>query len=165
MIVEILSKIGFDWHLALANTVNFLAIFFVLKKYFFRPLADSLEKRKQMVNDSLSSSKLAEAKLAEALEEKDRIILEAHQKAKRLTDKAEAKGEEIFAHFKDEGAREKERLIALGETEVARKEQEARIMIQNESAELIVSGAEKLIGEDLDQSVRDDFMRKISQSI
>ena len=32
-LIEILSKVGFDWRMALSNLVSFLIVFFILKKY------------------------------------------------------------------------------------------------------------------------------------
>ncbi len=164
MILEVLSKIGFDWRLALANTVNFVVIFFILKKYFFKPISDSIEARKKKVDDSASSTKMAEEKLQEAMKERDQIIIDAHKKAKHLTDKAEEKGEEILTHFKTEATKEKEKIVQAGKDDIDRREKEARVRIQEESSDLIILGAQKLIREDLGDEIKSSFARKISSS-
>jgi F0F1-type ATP synthase membrane subunit b/b' len=43
-ILGILGKIGFDWQVALANLVNFLIIFWILKKFAFKPVREILQK-------------------------------------------------------------------------------------------------------------------------
>ncbi len=162
MIFEVLAKIGFDWKLAVANTVNFIVIFWILKKFFWAPLGQAIESRKKMVNESVSSSKLAEEKLSKAEADGKNILLDAHKKAKQLTDKAEEKGQEIMSHFRAEALKEKETILKDGLEEISRKEREARARIQEEAADLVISGAQKLIGEEVDEKTKASFASKMA---
>lgn len=162
MIVEVLSKIGFDWKLALANMVNFLIIFWILKRFIWSPVSEAIEIRKKTVNESASSLKLAEEKLEKAEADSRAILAEAHKKAKHVTDRAEEKGNEIMLHFQLEAQKEKERIIENGMEEISRKEREARTRIQEEAVDMVVSGAQKLIDEEISEEIKTSFARKMA---
>ena len=70
-ILDILGKIGFDWQVAVANLVNFLIIFFILKRYAFKPIANIIKERQDQVNEGLDNAKLAETNLMQAEQEKE----------------------------------------------------------------------------------------------
>ncbi|MBU4369492.1 ATP synthase F0 subunit B, partial [Patescibacteria group bacterium] len=53
---RILGNLGFDWRMALANLVNFLIIFFVLKKYAFKPIKEKLEEREKKIKTGLEDA-------------------------------------------------------------------------------------------------------------
>ena len=162
MIFEVLAKIGFNWKLALANMVNFLIIFWILKKFLWSPLEEAIEERKKKVEESVFSARQAEEKLERAETDSKAVLVEAHKKAKHVTDRAEEKGNEIVLHFQSEAQKEKERIIKDGMEEISRREREARTRIHEEAADLIVSGAQKLIDEDLSEETKTSFARKMA---
>ena len=82
--MEILAKIGFDWQVALANLVNFLIIFFLLKKFLFGPIAKTLAERKKAISEGLQNAALATDALSEAKKEGDKIIAEAKAQANTI---------------------------------------------------------------------------------
>ncbi len=164
MLLEALGKIGFDYKLAIANAVNFVIIFFLLKKYFFGPIGKSIDERKKKIEEGLAFQKEAEEGLLSARKKEEEMLVEAHKKAKKVMDKAEVKGEEILNHFKKEAEIEKQRIIEEGNLEINRKEKEARAKIQEEASNLIVMGAEKLINEDLSDEIKSNYAKRISEN-
>jgi len=47
-----LGKMGFDWHMALFNLVNFLILYFILKKYLFGSISATIAERQKKVADA-----------------------------------------------------------------------------------------------------------------
>lgn len=50
---SVLSKLGFDWQVALANLVNFLIVYFLLKKVVFNKLRDAILERKRKAAEAV----------------------------------------------------------------------------------------------------------------
>lgn len=119
-IIEILSKVGFDWQVALANLVNFLVIFFILKTFVFRPVGDIINKRKETIEKGLIDAEDAKSKLANAENESESIIIQAKKDA-----------ENIIVESREEGRRVRERI-----EEDARAKESEIIKIAKEKAEL-----------------------------
>jgi F-type H+-transporting ATPase subunit b len=85
-IQEILGRIGFDWQVALANLVNFLIIFLLLKYFAFKPIAKIIKKRKDKIQKGLDDAQQAETNL-----------MMAEEQAAEISDKARADANEIIA--------------------------------------------------------------------
>jgi len=64
-IITILSKLGFDWQVALVNTFNFLIIFVILGKLFFKPIKTAIEKRQKEIQCGIDKAKEADIRLKE----------------------------------------------------------------------------------------------------
>ncbi len=93
-ILTILGSVGFNWHVALANFVNFLIILFLLNIFFFKKLGKTIEKRHQVIERGLNQARDAEIALASAQEEKGELIRAAHKESQQIISKAELTAEE-----------------------------------------------------------------------
>jgi F-type H+-transporting ATPase subunit b len=78
-ILNILGSVGFNWHVALANFFNFLIILFLLNKFFFKKIGQTIDTRHSIIERGLNQAKDAEKALAEAGEEKNAILKEARK--------------------------------------------------------------------------------------
>ena len=76
-ILSILGSVGFNWHVALANFINFLIILFILNKFFFGKLGKTISDRKAIIEKGLSDATDAAKALASAEEKKKELIHEA----------------------------------------------------------------------------------------
>ena len=150
-ILEILGKIGFDWQVAIANLVNFLIIFFILKRYAFKPIAKIIKERQDKVNEGLDSAKLAETNLMQVEQEKEKIVMQARQDANEVVASAKDQADALFVSKTADATKEHDRLVEEGkkkaQKEFDRMEQEVRA----QAAGLIVSSVEKILNEDLDE--------------
>ena len=165
MLLETLGKIGFDYKLALANAVNFVVIFFLLKRYFFGPIGKAIEERRLKNEESLILESKAKTVFENATKKEQEILTEAHHKARKIMEKAESKGEEIIEHLKNEALKEKQRIIDEGLEEVNKKEKEVRSKIEEDVSELIVMSAEKLIKSEIDPKTKVNYLEKITKKV
>lgn len=95
-VLEALTRLGFDWHVALANTVNFFIIFFVLKHFFFGSIQKTLNERKNKIEKGISDASEARAALETAEENKKSIIKQAEIKASDILAGVDTKGKELL---------------------------------------------------------------------
>jgi F-type H+-transporting ATPase subunit b len=77
-ILNILGSVGFNWHVALANFFNFLIILFLLNKFFFKKIGNTIENRHQIIERGLNQARDAEKALASAEEQKNLILKDAN---------------------------------------------------------------------------------------
>ncbi|MCF7843347.1 hypothetical protein K9M47_00435 [Candidatus Gracilibacteria bacterium] len=130
-IVDILSSLGFNWHVALANFINFLIILFLLNKFFFGKLGKVIKDRHEVIERGLSQASDAEKALMHAEEEKKTIVNSAHKDAHDIVVKAEAhaivRAEGIFKDAEEEAQ------IRLGK--LAEKERKVEAKVEKEWGE------------------------------
>ncbi len=78
-ILNILSSVGFNWHVALANFVNFLIILYLLKVFFFKKIGTVIDERHAIIERGLNQARDAEKALQEATDEKNAMLKEARK--------------------------------------------------------------------------------------
>lgn len=122
-ILNILGSLGFNWHVALANFVNFLIILFILNKFFFGSIRKTIKHRGEVIERGLKDAENAKDALSNAEKEKLAILVHARNDADNLVlegeTKAHVRGEEIRADAERES---KEKLAALLVKEQSLKE-------------------------------------------
>ena len=143
--MEIISTLGIDPKLILAQVVNFLILFFVLKKLIYKPVVGLLEKRRTMVEQSVHNSQKIEERLAALEEEKKKILSEASNNAMAVIEQA-----------KKEAADEHQKAMATAKKEISTLAERYRGQLKDEKdhmfeelkaevANLIVNSCEKIL--------------------
>lgn len=147
--MEILTQIGIDGKLLLAQAVNFLILLFLLHRFAYRPMLSFLEKRTERIEKGLKDAEEAEKKLSQAAENEEKVLADAREEAKRILadarESAEKRGKELVAEFEKKADR------VMKEAEERATEDRERLMreAKGEIAELVVSTTEKVLREKL----------------
>ncbi|MDD5251970.1 MAG: F0F1 ATP synthase subunit delta [Patescibacteria group bacterium] len=103
-----LGQLGIDWHLLLAQVVNFAILFWLLTKLIYRPLLKSLEnsdlvqadKEMAAVRQAQAEMKKVHEQAEAAIREKTAAMLaEAERVAEDVKKKAQAEAEEMKRHL------------------------------------------------------------------
>ena len=125
-ILEALTRLGFDWHIALANTVNFFIIFFLLKYFFFGSIQKALNDRKNKIEKGISDATSAKLALETAEDDKKSIIKTAELKASDILAGVDAKSKDLAK------AIEADAVIKASETIESARVEAGRISNQSE---------------------------------
>lgn len=105
-LLNILSSVGFNWHVALANFVNFLIILFLLNTFFFKKLSKTIKDRGEIIERGLTKASDGERLLARAEEERGSILSEAKKESHSLLEKAKSEGQALVSSMKENAQKE-----------------------------------------------------------
>lgn len=163
--LDILAKVGFDWHMAVLNLVNFLVIFWILKKFLFAPISKKMAEREQIIRDGIDNAtkagtdlRMAEVKAQELIDtakaESNKIIEASHEEARALGERMKVKAKE-----------EIELLIAQAKRNIEIDQKEMRDALRKETVELVILSVEKILGERMDKKGDEKFIQDILGSI
>lgn len=158
--LSILAKIGFDWQVALANLVNFLIILFILRKYAFEPIKKAILNRQKIIDLGLENAKLAETDRVMAEELKTSILKDARIKADEIVRDANRKAEDIIVKAKDQAMLEKNAIIIEGNKEIEKRGKEMDSKFREKSADMILLGLEKVLGQKMTAEVDRTYIEK-----
>lgn len=81
---SLFSNLGLDGKLLLAQAVNFLVVFFVLKTFVYKPLMKMLAHRRHEIEAGLQKSREADQRLKEITEVQREKLKEAEEEAHKL---------------------------------------------------------------------------------
>lgn len=88
--MDILNNFGFEWTLFFAQIVNFLIIFWLLKKFLYKPVLKLLEERRTKIEDGLKNADKAAKLLEDTVQKEGEVLRKAQTEAKKLLDEARA---------------------------------------------------------------------------
>jgi F-type H+-transporting ATPase subunit b len=141
----ILTKIGFDLEVALANFVNFLIIFLLFKIFLFKPIQDLIDKRKAEIKSGLEKANQAEISLTSAKEETENLIKEARLKANNILVEAQNHANEINEKAVSEGKSTVSQMKERAEKDILEEKEFMRQGVEKEMTHLVSSLAEKVV--------------------
>lgn len=103
--MEALESLGIDWKLLIAQIINFLVLFLLLRKFLYGPIVNMLQDRKKKIEQGLKDAEDARQRLEEASAE-----------SKKLLSKASTESEKIVAAAKKEIEQETQKKIQEAQT-------------------------------------------------
>lgn len=121
-ILNILGSVGFNWHVALANFINFLIILFLLNVFFFKKIGKTIDRRHDVIERGLNQARDAELALSRAEEEKKVIIKSAHKEKEAIVARGEVEAKDIVSSLeKDAQVKINARITKLNKDEASLK--------------------------------------------
>lgn len=142
---------GFNVHTTslIYAIINFSIVLVILKFVAVKPFQDMLEKRKQMIADSVKNAEEVEKQLKSANDEKTRIINAANKSAMEIIDSAKANANTVKDRIVSEASSEA--------TNIKTKAQETSVLERDklmksakaEIANLVMGVTENIIGRTL----------------
>lgn len=145
-----MSLITPDFGLIVWMTLIFGIVFFILAKWGFPMITDSVQKRADRINASIKAAKEAEEKLRNLAAEQSEMIEEARKEQARILKEAAASRDMIVEQAKVQAQDEATKIMDHARTQIAADKESALRDIRKEVALLSVSVAEKVLKKDLE---------------
>ena len=123
--MDILKNFGLNPILFGAQIVNFLIIFFILKKFLYKPILEILKKRQATIGESLKQAEETRLKLEKVVVEEKNILKNAQLQSKKIIEDARAESMEIATQMNAEAAKQSEIILAGAKEQIARDSAEA----------------------------------------
>ncbi len=141
--------IGVNFWTALFTLLNFLLVFFVLKKFLYGPVMKMIQTRQQEIDDLYDSAGKAKAS-AEAMEaELQKKLSAAADTSEKLVKEAVARGQSREEEIIRKANIDAEAIRTKAAADIAREKKKAISEAKNEIADIAVGIAEKVIGREL----------------
>lgn len=123
--------------------VNFLLVFWILKRFLFKPVLSVLGERKKKVEEGLAKTAQAENELAAAGEEAESIIAEAKVEAKRIVREAEEAKEALLMETQDQT----EQMIKEAHKGLEKEKEKIRAEMESQLVDLVSVAVDKVLDE------------------
>jgi F-type H+-transporting ATPase subunit b len=142
----------------------FLIVVGGLGKYVLPFITEKTEERQATIRQALADAEEAKRKNVEAEAEAKRIVGEAHAQARATVDQANKQAEQLRADKRQQADREYDQRVAQAATDIEVQARRAREDLRNQVADLAITVAEKVLGENLDpETHRSAVQRAISE--
>ena len=145
-----ISALGLEPKAFLIQFITFLLVFFVLKKYVFQRIVDTLEKRRKTIDDGLRLT-------SEALEEKQKLekeIAVAHREARKQSDEIIAASKDqadgIISSAEQKASAKAEAILDDAKKKIEEEKQRAKRSLESDMVDLVVQATEFVAKERID---------------
>ncbi len=146
---ELISQLGINWKLLLASIVNFFILFFLLRKFAYRPILSMLEKREKMIADSVERSKALEQAAKDLDAERAAELKQVRIEASKVLEQAQQTAGQLKAESVAAAKAEAARLMDTTKAELKAEREALHRQVKAEVADLVVAATEKILDEKL----------------
>ena len=162
--MEILAKLGIDWKILIAQIVNFVILFVILRRYAFRPMLTFLEERSSRIEKGIQDADDARTQLQEAEQIGLKIIEQAKVDAHAILEKADAKGKLRYESLLLDAKNEIHHLMEVSRKKLESEQSQLLLDAKSQLAHLVMLATEKVVHEKIDAQKDKELIEKYSQS-
>ena len=155
------SVLAPDQQMVLFTWLVFAVLLVILYKFALKPITDGLQAREEHIRTAMDEADQARKQLQDIESSRDAMISEADEKAKEIVSEARKAAEEAARVIKEKANADSQIMIENAQREIAEAENRARADLRKDSADLAISLAGKLVGENLD----DDRNRALTDKL
>jgi len=149
----------------IGQVLGFLVLVWFTWKFVWPPLLGAIEDRQKKIADGLAAADRGQKDLEDAKAKAGDIVREAREKAVQVVDQAHRRGSELIDEAKHTAVAEGERLVAVARAEVSTEAARARDGLRREVATLALTGAERLLGREVDARAHAELLEQLAAEI
>lgn len=132
--------------------VSFAVLFFLLKKFAWKPIVGTVNDREQSIREALASAEKAKLEMQNLTADNERILKEARAERETLLKEAREIKNKMIADAKEEAQTQASKMIEQAQVAIVSEKKAAIADLKNQVAELSINIAEKVIKEELSSS-------------
>lgn len=165
--MEIIKNFGIDPILLGAQIVNFLIVLYILRRFLYKPVLSTLQKRKDTIKEGLKNAEDARLRLEKVIEKEKNILRNAQIQAIKLIDNAKKQNVEMMQKTKEETKIQADRILKQAWIQITleTKEAEKRLAdnINRLAIELIQKSALELFKKSDQEMVMKNILIKLKE--
>lgn len=163
--MELITKLGIDPTLLIAQIVNFLVLLFILTKLVYKPILNVLDKRKKMIEKNVEDTNRIEERLTALEVEKKEILSKASKDAMAVVENAKNEAEKEREEALVKAKKEISTLAERYRGQLAADKSAMLKELKQELAELIVMSSQKIIQKEFTGEEQKRLMEAVNKEL
>ncbi|MGB0956403.1 MAG: F0F1 ATP synthase subunit B [Panacagrimonas sp.] len=141
-----------------------LFVWFTMK-YVFPPITTAMRERQNKIADGLAAAEKGAKSLEDAAAKSDDAIKQARSQAQDILAAANKQASQMVEQAKQTAKDEADRIVNAAQEEVGREVTRAREELRKSVGALAVSGAEKILGREIDASAHAEVLDQLATQV
>ena len=137
----------FFWHLLI-----FIGLIFLLKKYAWKPILDSINERDESIRDALSKAEIAKKEMEILKSDNEKIMKEAILERDKILKEGNNKKNEIISQAKEVAKKEAEKIVKDAQVSIDLERKAAMKDLKDQIAIFSIDIAKKIVSKDLSKN-------------
>lgn len=139
----------FSVGLFLWQSVLFLALLFLLRKFAWKPILNAVNERESSIEEALKAAENAKEEMAKLNADNEKILAEARLERDKVLKEAKIAADNMIAEARDKASAEGDRLVAAAKEAIENEKKAALTEVKNQVATLSIEVAEKILRKEL----------------
>ncbi|NKB46475.1 MAG: F0F1 ATP synthase subunit B [Legionellales bacterium] len=141
-----------------------LFVWFTMK-FVWPHILNAMQEREDKIADGLAAAERGRHELAIAQEKVTEQLREAKTKAAAIVDTAHKKADQLIEQARTEAVVEKKKIVQQAQEEIAQEKYQALQALKQHVAVIALSGAEKIIGREVDEAANKDILDQLIEEL
>lgn len=152
--------------LILWTILAFVIVFFILKKFAWKPILESMNKREQGIAESLATAQRVREEMSQLKSENEALLVKAREERGVMLREAKETKDKIINEAKEQAKIETNKIIAEAQSAINQQKMAAVIDLKNQVGNLVVEVSEKILRRQLsDKEEQEKYIRQLADNV
>ncbi|HEY8687784.1 MAG TPA: F0F1 ATP synthase subunit B [Chitinophagaceae bacterium] len=144
----------------------FLIVFFILKKFAWKPILDSMNKREQGIADSLATAEKIKIEMSQMKSENEALLVKAREERAQMLKEAKETKDKIINEAKEQAKVETNKIIADAQSVINQQKMAAITDLKNQVGKLVIEVSEKILRRELsDKQEQEKYIKQLAENV
>jgi F-type H+-transporting ATPase subunit b len=155
-----------EFGLIIWTLLAFLVVLFILKKFAWKPILNSLKERETHIADSLSTAEKVRAEMAQLKSENEALLAKAREERAQLLKEARDTKDRIISEAKEQAKVEANKIVVDAQAAIQQQKMAALTDVKNQVGTLVIEVAEKILRRELgNKSDQETYIRQLADEV
>ena len=146
--------------------VAFLVVWFILKKFAWKPILNMLQQRETRIADSIATAEKVKAEMQQLQAQNETLLKEAREERTQMLKEAKETKDRIINEAKEQAKVEAAKVMEDTRLQIERQKNAALTEVKNEIGHLAVEVAEKILRKQLSgPEAQTDYVKMLADEI
>ncbi len=146
--------------------VAFLVVFYILKKFAWKPILATLKEREQGIADAISTAEKVKAEMAELKNENELLMAKAREERSVILKEAKLHSDKMISDAKDKAKSEYDRIVADAQQAIQQQKNAALTDVKNQVGALVIEVSEKILKRELsNKGEQETYIRQLADGV
>lgn len=152
--------------LFLWTLIAFLIVFFILRKFAWKPILNMLQERETKIANSIAAAEKVKLEMAEMQSNNEAALAAAIEERSTLLKEAREARDKMLNEAKDKAKEEAAKILADAQFQIEQQKNRAITEVKNQIGQLTVGVAEKVLRKKLDNdNAQQEFIKTLAKDI
>jgi F-type H+-transporting ATPase subunit b len=144
----------------------FLIVFFILKKFAWKPILNSMNQREKGIADSLATAEKIKLEMSQMKSENEALLVKAREERVQMLKEAKETKDKIINEAKEQAKVETNKIIADAQSVINQQKMAALTDLKNQVGTLVVEVSEKILRRELsNRQEQEKYIKQLAENV
>ncbi|MBC7937649.1 MAG: F0F1 ATP synthase subunit B [Rhizobacter sp.] len=146
--------------------VAFLIVFFILKKYAWKPIIKGLNDRETSIANAIATAEKVKLEMAQLKNDNEALLATAREERSAMLKEAKEIKDKIVNDAKNEAKVQASKIIADAQASITQQKMAAIVDLKNQVGNLVIEVSEKILRKELsNKAEQENYIKELANDV